>query len=321
MSGAKQIKEDDIPVIDIGALGENENFLQVGQQLIWAASELGFIYVENHGISTATIASARAAGLAFFRLDAKQKRQAEINEFHHGYMTPGSSQMSAAVRADLKEIYNWGLERDATSDAPETNNRLLGPNRWPSAMPNLKPSVYPFFEQASITAQRVLQAFAVALALDIDFFLQHADRPVSRGSLQYYPPQAHDCDEERFGVAPHTDFGVLTVLCQDGNGGLELQLPNAEWRAVAPIEGTLVINVGDLLHRWSNGRLRSTPHRVINTSGRERLSLVLAYDPNFETHIESRSLCAPGQSPRWPDTTLGDYLLWRFEKAFAYRRT
>ena len=90
--------------------------------------------------------------------------------------------------------------------------------------------------------------------------------------------------------------------------------------AVPPIEGAFVVNVGDLLERWSNGRFRSTPHRVINSSGRERLSLVLAYDPNYETRLAPEAFCGPGERPKAGPVTCGDYLMWRFRKAFAYRR-
>ncbi len=114
-------------------------------------------------------------------------------------------------------------------------------------------------------------------------FLETASQPLSRASLTWYPPQPPNLGEDQFGVGPHTDFGVLTVLCQDAVGGLQVQDYNGDWVAAHPIPGTLVINVGDLLARWSNGRFRSTPHRVINASGRERLSLVLAFDPDFDT--------------------------------------
>ncbi|MGI9334692.1 MAG: 2OG-Fe(II) oxygenase family protein, partial [Gammaproteobacteria bacterium] len=106
----------------------------------------------------------------------------------------------------------------------------------------------------------------------------------------------------------------------DDIGGLELQLLDGDWVAVPPIPGTFVVNVGDLLERWSNGRYRSTPHRVINSSGRERLSLVLAYDPNFETLVDPSAFCAAGETPRDEPITCGDYLMWRFKKAFSYRQ-
>ena len=212
-----------------------------------------------------------------------------------------------------------GPDSEGSAEAPPANP-LLGPNVWPAAMPALKPAVHPYFEAASACAEDLLRGFALGAGLDAEHFIRLRDRPVSRGSLQYYPPQPDDAGEDRFGVAPHTDFGVLTVLCQDEIGGLEIRRRDGAWAAMPPIPGTLVVNVGDLLERWSNRRYRSTVHRVINASGRERLSLVLAYDPNFETLVDPRAFCADGETPHDAPITCGDYLLWRFAKAFSYRR-
>jgi len=203
---------------------------------------------------------------------------------------------------------------------PEPANPLIGPNVWPAALPELRASVYPYFEAASACAEDLLRGFALGAGLDPEHFIRHRDRPVSRGSLQYYPPPPDSAAEDQFGVAPHTDFGVLTVLCQDEAGGLEIQRHDGGWIAMPPIPGTFVVNIGDLLHRWSNRRYRSTVHRVINSSGRERLSLVLAYDPNFETLVDARAFCATDESPHDAPITCGDYLLWRFGKAFSYRQ-
>ena len=208
---------------------------------------------------------------------------------------------------------------ESSAESPSANP-LLGPNVWPAAMPALEPSVYPYFEAASACAEDLLRGFALGAGLDPEHFIRLRDRPLSRGSLQYYPPQPEDAAEDQFGVAPHTDFGVLTVLCQDEIGGLEIRRRDGTWAAMPPVPGTLVVNIGDLLERWSNRRYRSTVHRVINASGRERLSLVLAYDPNFETLVDPRAFCAEGETPHDAPITCGDYLLWRFAKAFSYRR-
>jgi len=114
------------------------------------------------------------------------------------------------------------------------------------------------------------------------------------------------------------DFGVLTVLCQDDTGGLQVEDINGEWIHAPPVEGTLIVNVGDLLSRWTAGEYKSTPHRVVNASGRERLSLVLAFDPNPETLIDANQI--PGLTAKEPAIRCGDYLQWRFAKAFSYRK-
>ena len=159
----------------------------------------------------------------------------------------------------------------------------------------------------------------MGLGLPDETFLHGRRAPLSRGAFTYYPPCEAEAAANQFGVAPHTDFGVLTVLCQDHVGGLEVQGYDGTWIAAPPVDGSLVINVGDLLARWSNDKFRSTPHRVINRSGRERLSLVLAYDPDFETLIDPAVACAAGEKPRYEPITCGDYLTWRFGRSFDYR--
>ena len=322
---AEPIDAGEVPVIDIAPLRSGGDPAAVGAELARAATEVGFLYVRNHGVDDAVVERARRTGLEFFRLPKEAKREAGTNRFHHGYLEPGSTKMYDDARVDLKESFNWGIELDGESGAGHDPgaapaNPLLGPNVWPAAMPELEADVYPYFEAASACAEDLLRGFALGAGLDPEHFVRLGDRPVSRGSLQYYPPQPEGAEEDQFGVAPHTDFGVITVLCQDEIGGLEIRRSNGEWAAMPPIPGTFVVNIGDLLERWSNRRYRSTVHRVINSSGRERLSLVLAYDPNFETLVDPSAFCAEGEAPHDEPITCGDYLLWRFRKAFSYRR-
>jgi isopenicillin N synthase-like dioxygenase len=184
----------------------------------------------------------------------------------------------------------------------------------------LKEAASAYFEASERVARQLLRAFSLGLGLPEQAFLAGTNCPLSRGSFVYYPPQPVSLGEEQFGVAPHTDFGVLTVLCQDHVGGLQVQTYDGEWVTADPIPGTLVINVGDLLARWTNDRYRSTPHRVINASGEERLSLVVAYDPDYDTLIDPIMVCKPGQEPKYEPISCGDYLTWRFAKAFGYRQ-
>ena len=125
--------------------------------------------------------------------------------------------------------------------------------------------------------------------------------------------------DDQFGVGPHTDFGVLTVLCQDAVGGLQVEDLNGDWVHAPPIEGTLIVNVGDLLSRWTDGAYRSTAHRVVNSSGKERLSMVLAFDPEPDTLIDAKEVFGNDYRPAETAISCGDYLNWRFEKAFSYR--
>lgn len=315
---ARTINADEIPIIDLGPLLDGTDETSVAERLVWAATEVGFIYVRNHGIDEAVIDQARAAGLEFFRAPLESKLEVSSNIHHHGYLRPGATRMYDDARVDLKESFNYGLEVTDQQVASATS-RLIGPNRWPAFQQSMRGAIYPFFEAASRTAEALLRGFAIGGGHPPDIFTRSSDLPVSRGSLQYYPPRPADAADDHFSLAPHTDFGVLTVLAQDTVGGLQIQGMDGAWLAAPPIPGTLVINVGDLLGRWSNDTYRSTPHRVINASGKERLSLVLAYDPNAETLVDASLFARDGEPAHHEPITCGDYLEWRFAKAFQYR--
>jgi isopenicillin N synthase-like dioxygenase len=175
------------------------------------------------------------------------------------------------------------------------------------------------FDHADRVARHLLRGFALGLNLDTDFFLRNAEVPLSRASFVYYPGRAESSDKPAFGVGPHTDFGLLTVLCQDHVGGLQVENSSGQWIEAPPIPGSLVVNVGDLLERWTDGAFRSTPHRVINSSAQERLSLVLAFDPNPETMIDAADIYGDRHQAKQDAISCGDYLVWRFAKAFSYR--
>jgi isopenicillin N synthase-like dioxygenase len=143
-------------------------------------------------------------------------------------------------------------------------------------------------------------------------------RPTSRGSIIYYPPQPPDAADDQFGVSPHTDWGCLTLLYQDQTGGLEVQGRDGTWVTAHPIRGTFVVNVGDLLARWTNDRFKSTPHRVVNRSGRARYSCAVFVDPDRDTLIDP--VVRPGEAARYEPVTCGAYVQSRFDAAFAYRQ-
>lgn len=307
-----------IPVIDIAPLRDGSDPEGVARALHAASTGLGFIYVSGHGVPDEVIERAREEAYAFFRSAPDRKAEVAVSGAHRGWLGRGGAKMQDDARADLKESFIWGWQ-DAGGATPE-DHPLRGRNRWPAFQPTLEPAAMAYFEAAHDVAHALMRGFARGLGLAEDFFLRSADRPLSRASFVYYPPQDAALGEDQFGVGPHTDFGVLTVLCQDSVGGLQVRDAQGDWVQAPPIPGALVVNVADLLSRWTDGAYVSTPHRVVNASGRERLSLVLAFDPNPETPIDARDVFGPDHAPAEAPTTCGDYLVARFARAFAYRK-
>jgi isopenicillin N synthase-like dioxygenase len=320
-ASAKAIDAGSIPVIDMEPLAgaDRAAVAAVGRALLDAAESVGFFYVRNHGVPQPLVDRAFALSRRFFALPAENKQRVRINAIHRGFLAIGGARMYETARVDLKESFIWGPELGRDDPDVAAGKPLMGPNQWPAELPELGPALTDYADAVMACARSLLRGFAVSLGLDADFFRGRFAKPLARCSLIYYPPQPPDSGSDQFGVAPHTDYGGLTLLNQDDTGGLQVHTRSGEWVTAVPIPGTFVVNVGDLMARWTNDRFVSTPHRVVNSSGRARYSMALFFDPSFDTVIDPRDL-RPDGSALYPPVTCGEYIVSRFNKAFAYRR-
>jgi len=318
-ASARCIAVEQIPVIDTAPLlaSDPAGISSVGAQMREAAERIGFFYVKNHGIDAALIERAESTARRFFAFPLEKKLEVVPQGIHRGFLHVGQAKMHRKAKVDLKESFIWGL--DVGEDDPDfrAGNRMIGPNRWPGFLPELRPALNDYLEAAHACARRLLRALAVSLGVEADYFGRHWVKPISRGSIIWYPPQPAEAGADQFGVAPHTDYGVITLLHQDSVGGLQVATRQGEWVMAHPVPGTLVVNSGDLLERWSNDRFKSNPHRVVNSSGCERFSMAVFADPDYETPIVP--VVQPGETARYPEVSCGEYILRRFNEAFAYR--
>ena len=308
-----------IPIIDVSPLdGGNEVACRhVADELCEAARTVGFFYVRNHGVSRVQLDEVFSAARNFFAAPEEKKRSVAISPFHRGWLEIGATKMAGSAASDVKESFVWGL--DIPPDDPDflAGGRLLAPNQWPLFLPEMRAQLMAYFQSTQLCGQRLLRAFATGLGVRSDYFLTHVDKPVSRGALIYYPPRSSEPDVAEFGAAPHSDFGTLTLLAQDEVGGLQVKDKSDVWIDADPIEGTFVVNVGDLLARWSNGRFESTPHRVVNPLGQERYSVAMFVDPNWDSVVEPVTLA--GECAKHKPVGCVDYIMDRYDEAFAYR--
>jgi isopenicillin N synthase-like dioxygenase len=319
---AKEIALEEIPVIDVGPITQGSTVspqaLQaVGKLMRDSMEAIGFFYVRNHGVDEALIAQVQALSRQFFASPLLEKLKLEPTGAHRGYLKIGEAKMYQKARADLKESYIWGIEVPADDPDLLAGNRMMGLNRWPDFLPEMQPVLNAYLEATHRCADRLLRALAVAMGAHENTFVQRLVKPISRAALVHYPPQPAEAGSDQFGVAPHTDYGVITLLHQDNVGGLQVATRSGQWVAATPIPGTLVVNSGDLLGRWSNDHLKSNPHRVVNASGRERYSIAVFVDPDYDTPIVP--ITSPGEAPLYPEVSCGDYILGRFDASFAYR--
>jgi len=271
-----------------------------------AATQVGFFYLAGHGIAPNLMAQAFKVSRDFFDQPEALKGTAAVDTNQRGWMATGMAKMQGAATHDLKEVFFWG------------NPDVAPANRWPLEFPRLQVELMPYYRAVCGIGDAVLRAVATGFGLPENAFARAYETPMARGQLVYYPPSSsNDEAEKRFGVAPHTDFGVLTFLLQDDNGGLQVRTRNGDWIEAPPIPGTLVCNIGDLLQRWTNDRFVSTVHRVINRSGQKRYSVPVFFDPSPDAMIDPRSLGTPDEDVKHEPITAADYIAQQNKKTFS----
>ena len=254
-----------------------ESVKNVAGEIKSAMQHSGFFYVTGYEFDDAIISNLQRAQLAFFALPTVTKNESAISRDNRGYLASGMAKMHGAKEHDQKEVFFWGAELNAEHPLVVQGAPLCGANIWPDEPKDFKESVLLYSEQIRKIGNALLRAIAHSLDVADNFFEQHYIDSLLRGQLIRYPQTQGGTDA--FGVAPHTDFGCITLLLQT-TPGLEVQSHDGSWLSAPPIENTLVVNIGELLARWSDGRLPTNTHRVRNTSNAERFSIAMFHDPN-----------------------------------------
>jgi isopenicillin N synthase-like dioxygenase len=316
-----------VPIIDVAPLfdGSEAEARAVAAEIRRASIEVGFFYVRGHNVSQELMGDMLAAAKAFFARPEERKRQIQVNKAHRGYVPFAQTTLGRAFKPDFKESLNFAFPFQAGDPYLADGRPLIGLNQWPSDDPALQRTAERYYAGVFDLGQKLLEGFALALDIDRNFFRELYRHPLVRARLVHYPPQAEGPGngerDGQFGAAPHTDWGCITVLWQDNVGGLQVRNRSGQWIDAPPIDGTFVINIGDMLERWSNDLFVSTPHRVVNASGRERYSIPVFYDPDFETVVECLPNCSGGDNPpKYQRTVAGDYITAQYDKAYAYRQ-
>ena len=313
----------EIPVIDISTLRDRSATPAVASAIGQACRQTGFFYITGHGIEDALLSELRTQSAGFFGLSESAKRGVSIEHSRHnrGYVPFEAEKLDPTRKGDLKEGFNMG--REWAADAPDlmAGRAFCGPNQWPPGLPGFRPALCAYFDAMLALCQDLHRAFAIDLGMPEHFFEALINKPLATLRLLHYPPHPGRFDPDQYGAAPHTDYGNVTVLWQDTSGGLEVQARNGDWIAAPPIDGTFVCNIGDCLMRWSNNTYVSTPHRVVNRSGRERYSVPFFLDPNGDAAVACLPSCSgPGRPALYPPTTGADYLRERLDATYAFRQ-
>jgi isopenicillin N synthase-like dioxygenase len=296
-----------VDTVDISRFISGTDIDGVVDRVRRANERIGFLVIEGHGVPDEVITSVTLAARAFFALPLEEKLRyvPEKPWWFRGYQPTGVSALGVlegeAPTPDLCELFRIGRFDDW--DAARAAGFRLGreasyaPNVWPSEPIGLRPAMERYYRELERLAATLMEILAMALDLPRNFFADKIDRHISDLFLNYYPAQLEPPLPGQLRRGPHSDFGSLTVLYQDdAPGGLQvIDGTTGEWTSVPHVPGTFVINLGDLMARWTNGRWVSTRHRVVNPSeedaGRDRLSMPFFHQPNYDAVIETLPTC------------------------------
>ncbi|MEO7403549.1 MAG: 2-oxoglutarate and iron-dependent oxygenase domain-containing protein [Burkholderiales bacterium] len=298
-----------IPIIDLegGFSPDPADLHKVAWEIHKACRETGFFYIANHRVPAALVAQQFDSARRFFALPLEQKLALHMKHSASaaGYEPIGgqwldSQDQSAEVAPpDLKESFYACTE--LADDHPLVRQRMrgYGHNQWPSALPDFAPQQLAYAAAVRALGDRLLGLIALSLELPESFFVEYYDLPVTTLRLIKYPPHPPMARENQLGAGAHTDWGGVTLLAQDDLGGLEVKNAADQWIQATPVTGTFVVNLGDLMQRWTNGIYRSNMHRVKNNNalGRDRYSIPYFYSPRHDAQIRCMPTCTNATNP------------------------
>jgi isopenicillin N synthase-like dioxygenase len=333
MSGlsARQISIDAIdmpygslPIVDFSGLlsPRREDREAVVQTIRTACLDKGFFYLANHGISDRLIDEMFTQAKAFFDLPLEDKMALEMSKSwgrsNRGYSPLQGQTLEKGAPPDLKESFYIGVELPMDDPRVVAKKGNHGPNLWPQGLPNFRATMDAYFAEMVRVENTLWRGIARSLDLEESYFEEYCRDSTATLRLLHYPPQPAVAQPGEKGCGAHTDFGGITILLQDMNGGLQIWDEQHGWMHVKPIPSTFVINLGDLIARWTNDRYRSTLHRVVNTSGKERYSIPFFYPGNPDYRVACLPTCHVANQPdKYPPTTVAEHLAEMLRRSYV----
>ena len=269
----------------------------------------GFLIIHNTDITQDDMARVIAQYRAFFQLDPSEKSRVDMAKTgsNRGWGAPQSEQVDPNANPDYKEVFDCGFDIDPTD--PMASLFVYAPNKWPVRPEGFASVIGGYYDHAMNVAIEILRAIADVLGLDTAFFDDKFSKPMALLRGNYYPTRPDWAGDKDFGIAEHTDYGCVTLLGTDGVPGLEAQTISGDWISVNANPGEFIINFGEMLQIWTEGRVRATPHRV-RGSNEERISVPLFFNPNYDTNV----------APMGADHVVlaGDHLTKRFNETYVH---
>jgi isopenicillin N synthase-like dioxygenase len=312
---------DHVPQLDISSIWKDDiiELERLANEVKKIFTTVGFAYLINHQISTDAI---YAASRQFHALPLEVKMRIKQNKFFRGYF-PLEPQ-SGTKKTNQNDAFVIAYE--VPIDHPDYVNGvyLAGPNQWPELddLPNFKETVIGYRDTMLKLANRLVTVFSIAMGLGPYGLEEFFINPTYVLRLQRYPVQPTQIPEKQYGLAPHTDYGLFTILSQSDTDGLEIKCQNGEWLSAPFIPDTLVLNSGDALKRLTNDTFKSNLHRVVNRANRERYSIPFFYEPDMHSTLEVMPNYINKDCPaKYSPIEYGDYVVSRLQGDFGSLNT
>ena len=305
-----------IPVIDLAdSMEDRPGALQRTAKAIHdALTDVGFFVITGHGIPAALIRQTFDEARRLHALPMERKLALKLNAHNNGYMAMGrytvlTSDVNKNDKPDLNEAFFIRREREPEHPLRLSGRRFAGANVWPdeAELPGFRANLLAYVEAMEAFSNRVLQVVAIALDLPPEYFLPHFVDGQFSLRLSHYPPVTAEANQ--FGIAPHSDANFMTFLPQSDVPGLQVRVASGDWLDVPAVPGSFVVNAGDTLRRWTNGRFRSSPHRALPPIGRHRYAIPFFLAPHLDTPIACLPGCSgAGNPPRWEPISYEDWI-------------
>ncbi|HCF73521.1 MAG TPA: isopenicillin N synthase family oxygenase [Gammaproteobacteria bacterium] len=320
---SREINFSEIPLIDLAPLYSDNISAkqQMAAELREACIQVGFFYVKNHGIPDSIMQGVQAQTERFFALPEHVKSNYDIGRIkrHRGFVPVGALTAGPDEDPDQQEGYEIALE--LPDDDPDylAGSKLFGPNVWPGELPEFQPRVYAYFESVFQLGRKLFGAFALALDLPEGYFENDLTKPIAQLRLLYYPPVEKGGPEPQMGIGAHTDYECFTILWQT-EPGLQVQNRKNEWVEALPVEDAFLVNIGDMMMRWTNDLFRSTPHRVVTRSRKKRYSFPFFFAADYNTVVRCLETCSSETNPpAYPPTKFGYWVENMHAYSYVYR--
>jgi isopenicillin N synthase-like dioxygenase len=310
------------PIIDVAALAgvDTSARIAVARALRQTCTTTGFFYAANHGIDSALVENLLAQGKRFFNQPEATKLRVSMrnSRWNRGFDGIGNQQLDATTGFDRKESYFVGIDYGTDHPLVRAGTPYHGPNQWPESLPGWREGVVEYFSAVEQLSRRLMNGIALSLDLSWGYFEPMLTEHVSSLRLLHYPPHPNADPAREVGCGAHTDWGAITILAQDEIGGLEIQLPDGRWIPARPVREAFIVNIGDMMQRWTNDLYVSTPHRVLNRSLHDRYSAAFFFDPSYFTQVECLPTCCDATRPaRYPPIASGEHLAAMYRKTYG----